>query len=52
MGQHETAGMLAEMARRAHELPGEIERQAKAAIGDRLAALADEAPAGGQRAAR
>ena len=33
MGQDEAAGMLAEMARRAHQLAGEIERQAQAPVG-------------------
>ena len=33
MGQHEAAGMLAEMARRAHQLPRQIEREPQAEIG-------------------
>ena len=34
VGQDEAAGMLAEMARRAHQLAGEIERQAQASVGE------------------
>ena len=32
MGENEAAGVLAEMAWRAHELAGEIERQAQASV--------------------
>ena len=34
VGQHEAAGVLAEMARRADQLAGEIERQAQASVGE------------------
>ena len=34
VGQDEAAGMLAEMARRADQLAGEVERQAQAAVGE------------------
>ena len=34
VGQDEAARVLAEMARRAHELAGEVERQAQAAVGE------------------
>ncbi len=32
MGQHEAAGMLAEMARRAHELAREVEGETQAPV--------------------
>ena len=59
VGQHEAARMLAEMARRADQLAGEIERQAQAPVGEvevelldvlRLDALLRPAPDLGRRA--
>ena len=32
LGQHEAAGMLREMARRADQLPGQLQRQAQPAV--------------------